>query len=706
MVDKSWSGLTGLYQWYGGAKVLSDTLMTIALFDIANNNGQQLANTGQLCITPQRGLVVMAPNPICLSFNVTASNSVQGPVNNVSNPVITGVSGCATNYNNATYGCLRNDLTIVGTGFPARGVVVTVGEVQCRQYGSALTPPDKIICFYTRQWNGPPSGQLVPVVIQDLNNQIVSAPFYGVAFGELSVPVITGISGCQGSGLVTTMCSVDTDAVTLTGVGFDTPSTLGWSVSFGTVAKPVWNYYVPAVQTDTAVILALNVSDDLTSSLKQTAASLRANNSIPVWFSKMEAVISNPVFMTLAPIYINVTRLDGCESRSDFLIADCTPGVSMLSVYATNIYPPLSITVGGVACSQVAVLSSYVSCVLGAPESFLPSVAYDVEIVQGLSEVVVPGAVQFTARPTIQTISSAVCASDYLSMTSLHALDCTAGDVITLVGSFFSYTPQLQVRMLDDAGDVLALCEDVTLLTTWSLQCTLPSVNGTQAAAVLGRNINVLVYENATSLSNPLATVLYRAPTDVGVSGVNGCGGVDSTGRGTSGCVTGNVITVSGQNFVLPVGGQLQVVVYELSTQVVYQCQLPTIISTAVLTCRLPYIALLVEELELPLRVQLSATKQSNWFVGVGYSEGLSSPSHGGAGGSKDYRSAFVAVTVLLGIVLLLLVVFVVVVCRQFQNGESNSKLFNAIEYRSESSRNSSSGYVAKCSQWPSVEMH
>ena len=548
--------------------MLSDTLMTISLSDIATNNGRKLQNTGQLCITPQRGYVVMAPNPVCLTFNVTSSNSVQGPANNASNPVITGVSGCAVDYNNATYGCLRNDLTITGSGFPARGVVITVGDVRCGQYGAALTPPDKIVCYYTRQWNGPPTGQLVPVVIQDLNYGILSAPFYGVSFGELDVPVITAISGCQGSGLVTTMCSADTDAITLTGVGFDTPNTLGWSVSFGNIAKPVWNYYVPTLQTDTSVVLALNVSSDLVGSLKQAAAGLRVNNTIPVWFSKNDVVISNPVYITLAPIYINVTRLDGCETRTDFLIADCTPGVSVLSVYATNIYPPLSITVGGVACTQVDVLSSFVSCVLGAPESFLPSVAYDVVVVQGLSEVVIPAAVQFTARPTIQTISSAVCASDYLSPTSLHALDCTAGDVITLVGSFFSFTPQLQVRMLDDAGTVLALCEDVTLLTSWSLQCTLPVVNGSQAAAVLGRNINVLVYENATSASNPLATVLYRAPTSVGVSGCSGCSGVDSTGRGTSGCVTSDVITVSGQNFVLPVGGQLQVVVYELSTQV------------------------------------------------------------------------------------------------------------------------------------------
>ena len=696
-INPTWQVQSGITSWSPNSLVVyNDSVLTFNLADLAN--AARLVNTGQLCVTIQRSYIVMASAPFCLTFIPTVTNSAAAPAVNMSNPVITSVSGCPINRDNATFGCTRNDLTIQGSGFPSRGVLITVGGAPCGLYNAGPPTLTAVTCFLPRQWNGLPSGLLVPVVIQDLINELTSAPYYGAAFTPVAVPYISSISGCQGSGQQTSMCVAATDVLTLSGSGFR-QQTEYWNLYFGPLAEAVPSYYA-TTSSDTIIVLPLNATSSLLASLSQASATLTANSILPVLLIKTGTILSNSLSISLAPLFLNVTRLDGCESQSDYLVTDCTPGVSLLTLFASNIFPPLAISVGGVACGRLQVFSMYVTCVVAAPEGFSSDVGYDLLVTQGVSEIVLPGAVHFTGRPTIQTVTSAVCASDYLSPTSVHALDCAAGDVVTLVGSFFTYSPLFQVRLTINNGVIVGLCEEVTLLSAWTLQCTLPAVNASQAATVLGQDVAMVVFENDTSSSNPLSTRLYRAATDVGVTGISGCTGSDPSGRGAQGCVTGSVITVSGQNFVVPVGGTLQVVLYELSTQVVYQCQLPSILSSTQLTCRLPYIALLESELPLPLRVQMSATRNSNWFIGVGYSAGLSDSMRDG-GGSTNYRAAFIAAVVLLGVESLLTTILLVALCRRVGHTDRSKKSLHNFSSRSDSGDQD----VEQSSRWPVVEM-
>ena len=709
-VNPSWAYLTGVYNWSPySLRVLSDATLTFNLSDIAINNGVRLFNSGQLCITIQRAYITTAASPFCLTFLPTPQNSAVGYAVNMSHPVITNVTGCAISRNNATYGCLRQDLTITGTGFPSLGRVITVGDFKCGEYAGGSQVQTQLICYTSRYWNGPATGQPLPVVVQDLINGVTSEPYYGAAFVDVTVPSITAISGCQGSGQLTSMCVTATDAITLTGTGF-TADNANWGLQIGNVASLVYGYTASFIISDTSVVLRLNSSSNLVTSLNQAAAALDVNTSVPVLLLKLGSVLSNSVSLTLAPLFLQLSRLDGCESQSDFVVTDCTPGVSLLTLFASNIYPPLSITVGDVLCAQLKVFSTYVTCLVAAPEGFIPGSGYDVVVVQGYSQVVLAGAVQFTARPIIQTISSAVCAADYMSVTSVDALNCAAGDQVTLIGSFFTASSTLQVSLSNSNGNnqqAVLWCSSVVLLSAWSLQCTLPAVPSAMAAAFLGQVITVNVSETANLTSNPFPARLYRAATAVGVSGISGCAApAASNGRGTQGCVTSNLLTVWGQNFVVPGGGALQVLLYELTTQVLYECQLPTILSPTQLTCRLPYIALLEAEIQLPLRVQVSATQQSNWFLGVGLSAGVIGGSSSVQDDHSGYKTGLIVALVLLGLVSVCTLVLLAAVCRLSGYWTGGLKLLR------HSSRghtdDDSHRFMSKTSSsggWPAVEM-
>ena len=681
----SWIVVPQQYQYTTGLttfpiyslNVVNDTTITFPLSDL---NRGSLPNTGRLCVTLFRAYIVQPSSFVCLTFVPTASNSRPAPNITASQPVITGVSGCSSSANNITLGCSRRSyLTITGTGFPTLGVVVSVGGEGCglMQQGQTST---NIECYLPRYWNGAHSLDLLPVVVMGLWNQVQSAPFYGVQLAPVIVPNLSSISGCQGSGLQTSNCQLQSggqvDAITITGSGLSNAyGYADWQVWFGPYLQTSGYYflYLPG-QTDTSATIPLNASSTQLTGLQELAALDVANSSVYVLLTKDE-VMSNALAISLAPIYLNISGLDGCSPVSGFLLEDCVPGDSYLRIFATNVYPPISITVADQLCTGLQVLPGFVQCLLAAPEGFLPEVPYNVIVTQGSNQYIVPSAVAFTSRPVILDITSSVCAPDYLSQQSPPQLNCMAGDTVVIIGSFVASPVSLAVLLT--ANQVTVACSSPVLLSVWALSCVLPVLNSTQAAALLGVSVAVQVVFNVSSASNLVSVGLYRTASSLGVTALSGCQQQDLQGRGVEGCVTGAVLTVRGQNF----NATVAVEVYELASEQLYLCQLPTVQSAEQLTCRLPYIANLEEQsITLPIRVRLGAST-SNWLLGVGYSSALPVPGSTCPSGSSStsYLSAFIVCFVLS---VVLSIAIIVVLTRAYVYGADRSTVGKSLRSR------------------------
>ena len=337
---------------------------------------------------------------------------------------------------------------------------MTVGDEICRLTTPQGQSSTQVVCYLSSVWNGLETSELLPIVIMDLWSAVQSAAYYGAQLLPISVPHIDSIAGCQESGLQTSSCQLQegqTDVITLRGDNFAQGGEV-WQLWWGPYLK-LTTY--PPSPTPTSFVIPLNASDAQLSGLGRLAALDQSNTSIYVLLRKGE-LVSNVVAVTLAPIYLNISGLQGCSSVSTFQVSDCVPGSSAVYLDATNIYPPLSITVADEPCTGVQVLPGYVQCLLAAPQSFLPDVPYDMLVTQGLNTYTLPQAVAFTSRPVIQSITSSVCAPDFLNPTSA-LLNCMAGDAITLIGAFFAPPETLAVLVI--SGTINASCINPTVLS-------------------------------------------------------------------------------------------------------------------------------------------------------------------------------------------------------------------------------------------------
>ena len=168
-------------------------------------------------------------------------------------------------------------------------------------------------------------------------------------------------------------------------------------------------------------------------------------------------------------------------------------------------------------------------------------------VTQGVNTYTLPQAVAFTTRPVIQSITSPVCAPDFLNPTSGSVLlKCVAGDTITLIGAFFAPPETLAVLVL--SGPTNASCINPTILSNWTLSCALPNINNSQALALLDVSVKVVVIFNSSVTSNAVTVGLYRSPGSLGVTSVSGCQRPDAMGRGAQGCLTNDLLTIRGAN--------------------------------------------------------------------------------------------------------------------------------------------------------------
>ena len=232
---------------------------------------------------------------------------------------------------------------------------------------------------------------------------------------------------------------------------------------------------------------------------------------------------------------------------------------------------------------------------------------------------------------------------------------CASGDVLTVLGAFFSPTP-LSILFTATRGVVVQQsrpCGNVTALSINALTCVLPVLNNSDYQLYgAGNYVDISVYQNATSFSNRVSVLLYRSLVSAGILSLSGCGITNAATRGVQNCQTGDVLTINGVGFSAGQSDALRVDIWEPTEQVIYACQVPVALTSATITCRLPYIPVVPTEMVLPIRVRTSVST-SNWLQALGY--GVGDPGVTASSSmdpSTSYRSEFIVCVSLLALLI------------------------------------------------------
>ena len=274
-----------------------------------------------------------------------------------------------------------------------------------------------------------------------------------------------------------------------------------------------------------------------------------------VLFLGLGAVLPTASAQTLT--VTNLTSSYGCQSVSTFALNDCSPASSTITVTGSGFLSPLVVTVAGLPCRLFNAMlgGTTFGAFLPAPEGFVPGLGYDLVITSGsinVTTLTLPGAIAFTVRPAITSVTSQFCPKDWVDTTN-NRLYCSGGDVLTIIGSFFSPSASLSVQLIAASNSRLGLvipCPNVNLVSVSTLTCTLPTItNSTVLSAFQSYVSQVQVYENATSYSNVYAVNIYIGAYNPQLFSVTGCAGPDASTRGAQGCTTGASITLTGANF-------------------------------------------------------------------------------------------------------------------------------------------------------------
>jgi hypothetical protein len=644
-------------------RFLNNTSTTVLMYANTTIGGSSflLPNTGTLSFVLTHANYI-ANTALTIGFIPTSTNSAATAPSALAgnNFTISSISGCSIVENTVTLGCARPfTLTIQGSVFPnGVSLLISVGGERC--YPIESTEPTLIFCQVQNSLTVTPTNVLLPVVIFDLFRNYQSPPFYGVQLATLQPPVLANISGCVGSGNMTSNCMVATDVLTIQGEFFVVDGS-PWSIRVGSFGSPA----LPAgtiLDTQTVVISFIT---GLPNSLSQFATS---TGPLQVWLQH-GYMMSNALTLSVAPATANITMISSfsCTPITNYALANCTPGASVVQITGVNFYRPLSVTIAGVACTHISIDYFLISCTLPALVGYIPNAAYALVLTQGDSPAVtLAGAISYLTLPSITTITSEKCPCP--GCAGSFSLLCEQGATISLIGSFFSPSEQLTVFIAPQStvASPTITCLSVTVQSSALLTCQLPSLNSTLLTLFSASWNAVQLLDTLNNVtSNVLNVGLYRPAVNPIIESVVGCSGADpSMSWAVLGCVTGNTITLQGANFgTLSTSRQaVAVYIYEPDLGVSYSCLTPITVSSTLITCVLPYIIKDGEEVLLPVRVLIANSLYSNWLPAISYSTGVNPTcsSSISSGSSEMWRTAFIVTVVLLSSLLALFAMFVV----------------------------------------------
>ena len=536
-------------------------------------------------------------------------------------PVLVSISGCPLSADGSTLLCLPPfALTLVGSGFSlASNSVVNMSGYTCQPL-SVSVDGTSMSCLVADSYT-PILGAYdtpVPVSVFDLSTHLSSNALTSLQVQSVQPVLLTSISGCEGSGLVTNNCDLNSSVVTIAGSGFTSgdsqrwylviaPSTIqtvltDFNAQEGTAYPLVNGSFVLSLSYALRLWTRLQLSSLTNATTGTMAVCLTHGNTAPsscLALSYAYAPLNQPlpVAPPTAGIAVNssltVTAVTGC--RTDFASNGSTLGCSpssfnQLTILGTN-FPSdsyqLYITVGRVRCISPyggSTAISRVMCAIPAEyqalqfDQWLPVVVMDASSLQQSPPAYL---VQFTASPVLPLVSAVSGCSGDGASGALSTSGCDLSSVVTISGSGFVNDGtqwRLSVALAGSTTSVNQL--SIFTFTASGTQITVPT---SQLYSIIAPSITQLVnvvtlyVRHGTWLVGPVQITIPTTP--LSVTRVLGCAAGANANFTVVGCAPGvSTLTIQGVSFLsattVTVAGLPCAITSYQSTSLV--CLLPT----------------------------------------------------------------------------------------------------------------------------------
>ena len=538
---------------------------------------------------------------LCLSLPVISAQPLA--------PVITGVTGCPASSDGSTLLCaLPTTLTLSGLNFSPTDLV-NVSSTLCTPTGTSTSLtcalPNSSPLFAT-SFNSP-----LPVSVIDVATGL-SSPTVSISLQSIPPVVLTSISGCMGSGAVTTSCDLSSALITLTGSGFQ-PDNQPWYLIYSTPTG--WftdqpGYVRPVAYPITggpAVVLPLNytLSATLPSAMMSGSSASQRNGSMALcfshgntlsnclsltWYYNTSTPTSSPAFPGLVTdSNMTITGVSTtCAPELNSTAVGCAPPF-YVNIAGTNL-PTSSlalVSVGSTRCINPVNVGSGLRCYIpdeytaSSPNTPLPLLLLHAA---RLTQTVYPAAVQLSQPPPIVVSSISGCPGDMLDALSTSGCDVQS-DYLRIVGSGFDTSLLSSPWQVVWSLSGYLFYSQVTNYITSNSTILLPlsTVSGLLASATSSSvNATLCLLHDAQLTSTPCFSVGLAVPPAT-VSSLSGCSGFSTAGglnASVTDCQAGvSLLTINGANFrsavSVTVGGQA--CVSSAQTQVRLVCTVPIV---------------------------------------------------------------------------------------------------------------------------------
>ena len=439
--------------------------------------------------------------------------------------------------------------------------------------------------------------QLLDASLLDATNGRRSQPFNGVSFAYEPPPSLQSISGCEGSGSITTACVPATSVLTLVGAGFKWLTGYSDELWIGSAHNYFYTALPLAVLNDSYAVLPLLsvqayvlVPSHYGGAVLPFSIALRryvGGSFLRVFTNalRISFVPLPPPSLTGSQLGAYCSQVTNADNSSTY--NNCLPEVGLVILRGLYLYEA-NVSVGGKSCfTQPQPLlevpdSTAFNCYLPLIDGFVAEQPYDLLLSSYDGDTVYPGFVSFSSAPAISQMSR--CTNVGTQTSQQYGGYCQPGSIITIQGSSLLNDSAMAVR-ISKASFTLS-CEQPTFVSSTQLTCVLPVAQ--QPTLFYGSSALLQVlFPSTNASSNPLSLTVYNYPNPPHVTSVSGCDTVLAP-LSSAGCRSGGLLTLTGANF----NSSLSSVVSLLTLAVPFGLRcgvLSQLSSSSALVCQLPY---------------------------------------------------------------------------------------------------------------------
>lgn len=418
-------------------------------------------------------------------------------------------------------------------------------------------------------------GRLLSVYLWDYRTGNRSQAAQLVSFAVKPIPILTSISGCQGSGSSTYNCLPDSDVLVFQGSGLSIFSELySYQLSIGNTSGIIyWNSGLQVI-SDTQMLLPLNTSYSFVLQPSSFSGLVQALAFNLQWWSSRSGqsynYFTNSLQISFAPLppplvtAITSSGTPCVQTPGASAFTGCIPQQSYL-VFTGHYLYSANITLstqgrGTYLClapprgSTSTTITTY--CSLPFITEDIDGLAWDVQINTASGVLLYPGLVSFTSSTLITSLTPCNSYSQQGS-NAIFFLNCAPGATLTIRGTGFPSDPSLSVTLISNTNAMSAptnvSCWSPQYVNPTTLTCLIPLIDPALSSRFYGVTSSLLASFPASGMQSNVITRSYIVafPNSPVLTSVSGCAASNGS-LVVQGCRGGNVLTIQGMNFKAP----------------------------------------------------------------------------------------------------------------------------------------------------------